>query len=505
MSRSDIEGVLQKQFGGPSPSPSGGVGPPDSATPSASSAPGFVESQLGPLAPLFGYAQRTPVETPGQVLQHAGDVATTAGSQIPGVGPIEQAFGLDPAAAQQRLAGTPYQGAGQALGAASLGAGGEALGIGRGIAKGISPYLGPFLANRLAGAAEQGGLGAAGAASQGEDPTQGGLISGALGALMGPFSKAGVAAKTSAADLRSAADTAEAASKRAYQAAGAVPYNISDVRQAVANARTAIYNAAPRVSIEGQNAMDVLTELDKEAAGAGRGGTISAERLNDYLGKLQMRNTGDAVPDAGQLGQLHINNLLQSGTGAGADALSAANQAFGRFKEADRMADMQRAAETGGPSFGQQAKNYQQGALKKPWMAPGTPGDQGWDLLQSMGKPATTTDLWPSLYDLHHLAYPAIAVGAGYASGRPQDPGAIAEEIGGGLVVGYGLHRGLPFLASPLVRAINAQKIANAQALFQRGVPLPPSNMPPSVSGAGNLLRAIIAARGSQSNRSPQY
>jgi hypothetical protein len=122
----------------------------------------------------------------------AADVGRVAAGQVPFLG---NAF--DEAGAQARLKGTPYTGAGEALGMAGTGAGAEAAGAGRAIAGAAEPYIGKamspgvaaFLANRLGGAAEQGAIGAAGAAGQGGsagDVAKAFGVGGATGAVLGP-------------------------------------------------------------------------------------------------------------------------------------------------------------------------------------------------------------------------------------------------------------------------------------------------------------------------------
>jgi hypothetical protein len=157
----------------------------------ATDQPGFWSNQLGPLAPVFGLPKpkMSPPMTVGTIL----DIGRRAADQVPFVGNY-----LDEQGAQERLKGTAYEGAGEALGMAATAAGAEAVGAGRYIASKAGPLISKvipnqriadFLAGRVGGAAEQGTIAATGSAGHGgsaSDDLKAGLIGAVTGAATGP-------------------------------------------------------------------------------------------------------------------------------------------------------------------------------------------------------------------------------------------------------------------------------------------------------------------------------
>jgi hypothetical protein len=158
------------------------------------------------------------------------DIGRRAADQVPFLG---NAF--DEAGAEQRLKGTPWQGAGEALGMAGTGAGGEALGAGRYVAGKVLPYIGDassgvanFVANRIGGAAEQGTISAAGTAGHGgsaSDIGKSALIGGGTGAVLGPGS--------SEAPVGRSADELKQANQAAWKTAQQTPVNAQDLANAL--------------------------------------------------------------------------------------------------------------------------------------------------------------------------------------------------------------------------------------------------------------------------------
>jgi hypothetical protein len=431
----------------------------------------------------------------GKSLQQAADVGRVAIGQIPFAGKL-----VDAAGAEQRLAQTPMAGAGEVLGGAGLGVGGEALGAGRlaagaltpGIASVVGERAAPFIANRVGGALEQGGIGAAGAASQGQDPTQAAGVGAAIGAVTGPFGRLRMPAKP---DVGPSAASLTAATQKAFQPLDAIsagrndyvpPINqvwggYSQGTQDLATSTKAIVqdiNANPTMS------MAELERARKRLATAGQRGS-----LEDQLIAPKVASALNNFIETGPAWNAAANRAAAPGEAAAARA--AGNLAHGRETDAERLAQMQAIAARGGTGVGPQAQDWRNTQAGLRYSPTGSPADEAWAALGQM--PGKLPSPAPSLWDLHRLSYPVLGGIGGAIVGRNEDPAKIAEEVAIGAIGGYGLHRGAPLLTPAMWDRAAVQ--AAARKTLTEGVPFRPKKPSQSLFDA---LRAMSAYQGAQ-------
>jgi hypothetical protein len=256
-----------------------------SSTSSAASndAPGYftIENQLGPFAAMFGYKQRDPPKSIGQQVQDVADVGRVAADQVPFVG---NAF--DVAGAQKRLQGTPYQGAGEALGMAGTGAATEALGAGRYVAGQLAPQIGrvlpegvsSFLASRLGGAAEQGTIAAAGTAGHGgsaSDTAKAFGVGGTIGSVLGSGAKE--------APVGRSADELKQANEAAWKAAEQTSVNPQTVANALGWTKQSL-TPGEQMILKSSGLNNAVNQAGRTALNAG---SMSVDDVAKFQGALQ--------------------------------------------------------------------------------------------------------------------------------------------------------------------------------------------------------------------------
>jgi hypothetical protein len=211
-------------------------------------------------------------------------------------------------------------------------------------AKYVPANLLPNMAASGVEGAASSALGTEGHMGSAADTAKAALTGGAVGTLAGGIGGGGLPSGRAPNAGLSAGELA-AGEKQAWKDAGTVNYSPKDVYRA---ANDAIYdthvNQPPRAVYDGQNALLALHNLKAEA----RQGPVSAERLKDYLDKLNVKNTNDQVPTAGLTGQAKINSLLSSGSGAGAEKVAAARQASSRAFAGNTMDEWAREAKLPG-------------------------------------------------------------------------------------------------------------------------------------------------------------
>jgi hypothetical protein len=430
----------------------------------------------------------------GKSLQQAADVGRVAIGQIPFGGKL-----VDAAGAEQRLASTPMAGAGEVLGGAGLGVGGEAMGIGRGIAKAVTPgvaavtgaKVAPWVASGIGGAAEQGGIGALGAIGQGQDPTQAAGIGGAIGAVTGPFGRLRLPAKP---DIGPSAAELTAATKKAFQP-------LDDI--------SASYDYMPPINkVWGgysQGTQDLATSTKA---------IVQDINDNPMMSMAELERARKRLATAGQRGSLEdqliapkvanaLNNFIETGPawnaaaaraaapGEAAAARAAGNLAHGREMDAERLAQMQDIAARGGTGVGPAAQDWRNTQAGLRYSPTGSPTNEAWAALGQM--PGNAPSAAPSPWDLRHLAYPVLGGIGGAIVGRNEDPAKIAEEVAIGLIGGYGLHRGAPYLKPAMWDRAAVQ--AAARKTLTEGVPFRPKKPSQSLFDA---LRALSAYQGAQ-------
>jgi hypothetical protein len=428
---------------------------PATATP-PSSQPGYfsVENQLGPFAHMFGYPQRDPPQSVSQQGQNIVDIARRAADQFPFLG---RAF--DEAGAKTRLQGTPYEGAGEALGMAGTAGATEALGVGRYLAGQAAPYLGKampagvaaFLANRAAGGVEQGGLAAAGTAGQGgsaSDIAKSAEIGGGIGLIAG----AGGGAKPSepapsTADLEQAAEAKWAPTRNA-------PVVPDDVANALGTTRLGL-QPGERASLSG-NFNAKLNDVEREASGTN---SLSASDVADFQKALlnATRNSMDRKV-ANQ-----FSTALDATLGQAKPLVDQARQATNVAKTSSELDDLLRDPAS--------APTAVQGMLaKKPGFYNSQPGlSDALTQIGQMGQPSVTGDI------ARGLGRRAAHAAAGYMLGGPI--GAVAAGA----------------LIKPAGAAVSNRPITNAllaaQHLNATGTPLVKPGLLAPLAPLGALAR----------------
>jgi hypothetical protein len=430
--------------------------------------------------------------------------ATRTATDWPTFGLADKLFGAqaqaDTAAAKQRMgaAALPLEIAGSAVTGQGELAGAKALGEAAAPLAKLLPFTGQ--GNWLGGVLGSGAVGAGTSAlgayghEQGWTPdvsdignaAKWGLGFGMLGGVPG-----GVVGRGGALPAAVPTSTLAATQEQAFKDAGDVLFNNADIRQKATQALTDIGAAAPRVSIEGQGAQNVLNDLTGEALGKG---AMSAERVNDYINKLHNFNTGDAVPVAGQIGQGHLNDLLTNTTpalggaaGAGADAVEAAKTATARFRDTSRLEEWQgNAAVAGGPSVADQASSWLRSAEGQRFAPPGSPLYDATNRLAGTPVPpklSATPSAWDVRHVLSHVIEPvALGITGGAAGGATGgwDLGHMAEGAGTALAGGYLVHKGLPAFqnltrSGPYQAAQDAARVVASTGLRQAPIrPLTP-------------------------------
>ena len=362
---------------------------------------------------------------------------------------------MDP---QTRIA---LQGAGYIVGPGKLG-------LATKIAGRLAPLGSGALRTAAAGAAGAGAegaassaLGTAGAGGDASDIGKAALIGGGGGALTGGIlgGVRGPPTGPLASDLPPQsyfAGRTDAAAKDASN----VLYDNADVRQTMMNARNEIGQQPARVTQKGAGALGAIGNVEMKSLGRG---VTSAEDIKDALRDLYVDKTRDAVPNAGQIAQKHLNDMLQntqpvSGggvtpgpVGAGAAAVNRLNAAHGTEMDMERLAEMQLKAGRTGPDVGSQMKSYLATPDSANFSPQGTPTGDAFDALAATAKP-TQANMTPSGFDIRHIVHPlvgaGIAGGLGVASERELNPQHLAAEMLIGAATGYG-----PHVIAPAIRA----------------------------------------------------
>jgi hypothetical protein len=323
--------------------------------------------------------------------------------------------------------GTPGTIAASMIGAGPVGGGGKAIG------EAAAPYLGKYLGG-VAGAAGEGALVAgAGAAGRGDDIGKSMAMGGAGGAAVG--SAGGVVGR----GTQPAVDTADQLAAKAsakYDQADSIQLAHPAVVQAVQNAQNAIAQQSPRIALEGKGASNVLSDMLSESA---QTGGLSAARLKDYSGKLQASETGDKVPVAGQIGQAHIDNLIQSNPQA-AKTLGDANALYGQSQDMGRLDNwQQKAAVAGGPDVATQARGYLTSERGQDFAPPGSPTYQALNTLAGQGSKGSYLPYWAKHYVMAPIAGLAAGEAAQAVTGEPSSvEGRVGEDMAMALAFGGG-------------------------------------------------------------------
>ena len=250
---------------------------------------------------------------------------------------------------------------------------------------------------------------------------------------------------------------------------GDVLYNNADLRQAATQAMDAIRNAPNRVAEQGQGAIGALNSFGLKTLGKG---AQSSEDIQDLINSLKQSATGDKVPVAGQMAQDQLNNVLSTvqpaaspshiplAPGAGRTAIDDFNTAFGRWRDTDRIAGQggweSKAAVAGGPGVDSQARSY---LLSDEGQRLAPQGSPQYDLYNTLAATAIASISCRGAaclasgtvrHVLQHAIEPAI-MGIAAGGGEAAHGGGWGDILGAtaaGGALGYGLHKGVPWVQS---------------------------------------------------------
>ena len=369
------------------------------------------------------------------------------------------------------------QGAGYMLGPGKLGIAsklGEALG-------------GSYLAG-IGGAAGEGalasGVGTAGAGGSATDIAKaagiGALAGGAGGSIGGVVGRGGTLAPAQTADaLHDAAETAyKPLSNVLYDASKEVhpTLDITDAQNALRDWSGYKWGDASKTSKE------INTLLDKPQLSAN-----DIQQSQSYLKGIARNPTSDvndalyAKHYAGKLQDVLDNATPQTGVPQNwtnptnapsfASAQKAAGDALhGKANDIDRLNDWIAKSQTaGGPDVGGQAGAYLRTDQGMRYAPQGSPQ---YSSLNTLAKTNAGPDLSaaPSLWDIRHAVHPLVSGAAGglvtghggqLAEGH-FDPMHLAGETAAGAVLGYGLHKGVPWASQRFIQGPAQQRAIDA-------------------------------------------
>jgi hypothetical protein len=375
------------------------------------------------------------------------------------------------------------------------------LGIAKRLGEAAAPWLGggkiaEYLGGVAGSAGEGAALGGVGAAGRGEDIGHGvetgagfGALGGALGGVVGRGGK--LPPSPSVDDLKQAAQTAYAKNDPVlFDTASAVHPELTATDNAIKNTQDLTGGYDPvSGKWSGRSALAKSTTA-----------IVDSVRNKAQLTGTQIQKAQDALDDiansprasdedklfaprySAALQNVMDNSLpLNAPTSFVGRNVAEGDKLYGRMKDLARIEGgpntqgwMQKAAVPRGPSVPDQASSWlrtDEAATKAP---PGSP------LYQSLSELAATkappaADFSPSAWDFRHVLghlAPAVAlpIAGGVAEGR-FNPEHAAAEAAIGLGLGYGLHRGVPFVQGltrgpGLARAIDASRATAATGSY---------------------------------------
>jgi hypothetical protein len=380
------------------------------------------------------------------------------------------------------------QGAGYMLGPGKLGI---AAKLGEGLAPAIGDWAGGVLGSAGEGALAS-GAGTAGAGGSTTDVAKamgiGALGGGAGGAVGGVVGRGGTLPPAqSAADLRAAATQKyDPLSNVLYDATKEVhpTIDITDAQNALRDWSGYKWGDASKTSKEIKTLLDKpqLSANDiqqsqsylKGIASDGRSDPNDAMYAAHYAGKLQ-----DVLDNATPQTGVPPNWSNPTNAPSFASAKKAEGDAlFGKAKDVDRLNDwIAKSQVAGGPDVGGQASQYLRTPAGQTFAAPGSPQ---YSALNTLAKTNAGPDLSaaPSVWDIRHAVHPLVSGAAGglatgiggqVAEGH-FDPMHLAGETAAGAVLGYGLHKGIPWASQRFIQGPAQQRaIDAARSTFSTG------------------------------------
>ena len=409
--------------------------------------------------------------------------------------------------AHSRLGAMDYVTAG-----AMYGLGPGELGLASRLGEAAAPYLGPLAkstvagvapvagkfgswAGGVAGSAVEGALaGGAGAAGHGEDIGQGALMGGATGGVGGlaggVVGRGGKAATPLSEDALRARATQEYAPLDEIVFHG--PSQVKPALDAVANTMTGAEQDLAKSTMAKVNKLgdqNLATGSDIQSYQKLFGGLAKTGSDEDRQFAPKFKSALEGVMNnadpygrnltPGQGMSLMLPGPL-GGTGLAAGDAAAARDAgdvfHGRANDIQRLNEwIDRSQVKGGPDVGDQARSYL--LSKGTYAKAGTPGYEAINTLAGTGA-GQDVSAAPSAWDLRHGVHPLVApllggalVGAGGQAAQGHfDPTTLAAESAAGMVLGYGLHKGVPAFQSKFIQGPGQQRaIEAARAALSTG------------------------------------
>ena len=390
------------------------------------------------------------------------------------------------------------------------------LGLAAKIGGKVAPAVGRWAGGVLGAAAEGAAAGAAGAAGHDEGIGHGALVGGALGAAGGL--PGGVVGRGGAIAPPVAADDLRAAAKQAYDPLSNILYDATrEVHPSIdplgaqnamrdrsgykwrdaSKTRAEINTLLNRPQLSANDLQQSQSYL-KRIAGDGRSDPNDALYAAHYAGKLQ-----DVLDNATPQTGVPQNWANPTGAPSFASAKKAEGDALhGKAQDVERLNDwIAKSAVAGGPDVGGQASAYLRTKPGQTFAAPGTPQ---YDALNNLAKTNAGPDLTgaPSAWDVRHSLHPLVSgAAAGLLTGAGGqvaeghfDPLHLAGEAAAGALLGYGVHKSVPwaskrfFQAPAQQRAIDAAGSTLSTGQFQAPV-LPDAAL-------RDAMRTLIFGRG---------
>ena len=478
----------------------------------AAAAPATPATPVAPAAPAQGWGDYLlqHLASAGQTMKDTSTVASDAAT----FGLVDKLFGKqaqdDTAAAYQRLG----YGAIPASIVGGLATGGPELKAASAIGEAAAPYVGKWAGGVLGSAAV--GAPSAGLSAYGHeagwtpDPSDIGkqaLIGGGVGALGavpgGVVGRGGTLPASTSADLKDAATQAyKPLSNILYDAGQEVHPALDpiDAQNALRDWSGYKWGDASKTSKEVQTLLDKpqLSANDLQQSQSYLKGIASnpnsdpndALYASHYVGKLQdvLEN---GVPQTGV--------PTNAGPGYAAAVKAQGDILHGRAQDMANLENMQaKAAVTGGPDVGNQARSYLTSPQGQRFAAPGTPQ---YDALNTLAGTASDPSSIPWVVK-HFVIAPAIGglakEGIDAATGEQhQSP---LARIGEDLAVGAGLGAGTATysgITGQLARAAQNRAIAAARSTLSTGNYAVPS---PPVTPVRNALRMLLMGQGAAGN-----
>jgi hypothetical protein len=406
--------------------------------------------------------------------------------------------------------------------AASLTGGGPLVSVGKGISTAIAPYAAKLpltSGGRWLGGVLGSGITGAGATTAGEigrdeplspkDIALSGVLSAGGGMFGGVTDRGGALATPLSEDALRARATQEYAPLDEMVFHG--PSQVKPALDAVTNTMTGAEkdlakSTMAKVEKLGDQTLATGADVQKYQKVFGKleesGSDVDREFAPQFKSALQevlnLEPYGRNLTPRQGMSLMLPGQLGGTGFAAGdAAAVKAAGDVFhGRAEGVARLNDMiDKSKVAGGPDVSTQVSSWLRSPEGQRFAPPPAPGARPNDYTAyntvagtSAGPPVSGA---PSAYDLRHLLYPIVpAIGAGmFGVAEGHDPSAIGGEMATAALLGYGVHKGVPWVQRQIQgptqqRAIDALRSTLSTGNYQKPV-LPDANW-------RDALRSII-------------